>query len=490
MSQPQPEPQPQVGAVITGGAQDWQIFQRDATGVAAIALQGTWHLPPLALPGCPPTQRAGVSKPAGGRAAWPRVQARLVHSDTGQVPARSCEWSDAALGAGQSWQLTLRGVPSGGLYRIETRCAPPGQNPTIWSTRGDMRHFLGVGDLWVIAGQSNAAGYGRGPIYDPPQLGVHVLRNSQQWTLAAHPLNDSTNTRHPVNREGANPGHSPWLHFGRLLQSELGYPIGLVQTSLGGSALAPWNPTETSAAGLFTNMCHCIELAGGRVAGVLWYQGESDTGSAAQAESYAQRFGKAVGAWRRALKNRDLPVLTVQLNRMHGIAAAEPDRLWSLLREQQRQAAAALHRVVVVPSLDLALGDQIHIGSEANMLLAQRSARAALGAFYGRDELWQAPTITGARRKGKSSIELSFDHVEGFLSTINSAARPFVVEDEGGSVAVESWSGSGAVVTLKLARLLQGAAQVHGCPGIDPPMAPHDEPRLMPMLAFYGVKVE
>ncbi|HCQ00632.1 MAG TPA: hypothetical protein DIT99_08015, partial [Candidatus Latescibacteria bacterium] len=84
---------------------------------------------------------------------------------------------------------------------------------------------MGVGDLWIIAGQSNAAGYGRGPALDPPELGIHILKNEEVWDVAAQPLNDTTRSTHP-NLEQANPGHAPYLRFARDLKSALGYPIG------------------------------------------------------------------------------------------------------------------------------------------------------------------------------------------------------------------------------------------------------------------------
>lgn len=42
----------------------------------------------------------------------------------------------------------------GGLYRIETCMNHAETNGAIeWATRGDMIHHVGVGDLYVIAGQ-------------------------------------------------------------------------------------------------------------------------------------------------------------------------------------------------------------------------------------------------------------------------------------------------------------------------------------------------
>lgn len=59
---------------------------------------------------------------------------------------------------------------------------------------GDMIHHLGIGDLFVITGQSNSAGYGKDPIFDPPELGIHLLKNNGRWDMASHPFNDSTAT--------------------------------------------------------------------------------------------------------------------------------------------------------------------------------------------------------------------------------------------------------------------------------------------------------
>lgn len=84
----------------------------------------------------------------------------------------------------------------------------------------------------MIAGQSNAAGYGRGEITDGPELGVHILRNEEKWDIASHPLNDTRNNNYP-NLEGGDPGHSPFLVFGKALKKTLNHPVGLIQNRSG-----------------------------------------------------------------------------------------------------------------------------------------------------------------------------------------------------------------------------------------------------------------
>ena len=461
----------QTGVVIESALSDWQIVQQDEQGMGTIELRGRW---------------AGDATAKEGT-----VQLRVVSQETGVAVNAALDWHSAETFADGRWQTTMR-VPAGGLYRLETRlnCKPDALDE--WSLRGDMRHFVGVGDLWVIAGQSNSAGYGRGPVYDPPELGVHLYRNSEQWALATHPMNDSTDTQHAANRERANPGHSPYLQFARLIKRELHHPIGLVQTSLGGSALAPWNPAEAGEAVLYHTMLRCVQRAGGKVKGILWYQGESDTGSDEAAFSYGERFAKAVGAWREALGNAELPIITVQLNRVHETTPPERHRRWTALRDIQRRVAKRLKAVAVVPSLDLPLSDLVHNSPPANMLLGERMARAALGAVYGRPVDYLAPDIQAARKSPDGrEIELAFQPVTSRMDSIDVTAQPFAVEDEAGEVPVEKvMYPRNATVRLTLARALKGRATVQGAVGIDPAIVPMDIERMMPMLGFYGVAVE
>jgi len=458
-----------IGASLTTGPSDWQIIQRDADGWGQLALAGRW-----------------VCEEPG------RVEVRLVEQDTGTALSQRLDWAPAAeTRPDGTWAATLSQIPSGGLYRLETRFRRTANVQGEWADRGDTRHCLGVGDLWVITGQSNSSGSGRGPAYDPPELGVHLYRNSMRWALATHPLNDSTDTRHPVNREAANAGHAPYLHFARLLKRALGYPMGLVQTSRGGSYLHEWNPTDPApSGGLFRNMVECVQAVGGRVRGLVWYQGEAE-GSERSGALYLARFTRALAAWRDALGQPDLPVLTVQLNRHFTPVESDLARSWSLVREAQRQAARSLRGVSVVPTFDLPLSDFIHNSPAGNMLLGERLARAALGAVYGQPVDYRAPDlqIAMAAPDGRQ-IDLIFAPVTSRMDNVDPLANAFQVEDSLGPVAVSQMVyPGGALVRLVLARALAGPTVVHGGAGLTPTSVPMDMERFIPMLGFYDVPV-
>lgn len=457
----------QIGAIIEQGPEDWQIAQQDERGEGRIELAGRWKFD---IPG--------------------QVEVRLVWEDTGVAVAAGLDWQAAQTEANGTWSTVLEPIPAGGLYRLETRLRTADNLAGEWSPRGDMRHFCGIGDLWVIAGQSNSAGYGRGPYEDPVELGVHLFRNSEHWALAAHPLNESTDTQHAVNQEATNPGHSPYLQFGRTLKRTLSHPVGLVQTALGGSPLSRWNPSEPGAADLFDNMVQCVDKVGGKVRGIVWYQGESDAGTDADATRYAQRFQQAVAAWREALADAELPVLTVQLNRAYQPADPDADQHWSQVREAQRQVAQETPGVGVVPALDLPLSDLIHTSPAGNMLLGERLAQAALGMVYGRAVAWKAPDLAAARRQ-QDRVELEFADVASRMDAIDLEANSFRVEDAAGEVPVAAVVyPQDHRVELVLERPLQGAARVHGGYGKSPATVPADMERFLPMLGFWGVEID
>ena len=60
-------------------------------------------------------------------------------------------------------------IPAGGPYRIDTGLETKSTTPDLtWVYRGDCVLHIGVGNLFIIAGQSNSAGYSRDFCLDPP----------------------------------------------------------------------------------------------------------------------------------------------------------------------------------------------------------------------------------------------------------------------------------------------------------------------------------
>lgn len=457
------------GVLMETAPQDWQILQQKE-GFAKITASGRYVLPP----------ETDITQPA--------VYLRVVREDNGMPVV---DWQPAQLYPGETWQGELT-VPVGGLYRLES-CLSQEENPVLeWATRGDMRHHLGVGDLYVIAGQSNSAGYGKDPFYDPPELGVHLCRNSLRWDLATHPMNESTDMAHPANLEGCNPGASPYLAFGKLLHRELGYPIGLLQTSLGGSPLSQWEPKNNGC--LYRSMMEVIASQGGSVRGVLWYQGCSDVGEE-ESRTYGERFAQMVNTFRQEL-GEEIPWLTVQLNRRLRLEEiSTEDQGWGRVREAQRQAARNLPGIFIVPATDCGLSDGIHNSAAANVVLGERLAGAALREIYGRPWSCGAPDLQTARRVGGDAIELTFAPVAGRLFDIDSydvRCHAFTVEDGNGrEIPVANAELMGDRIVLHLAEEAKSPCQVSAGWQMEPPVRlPLDFSTHQPILSFYQVAVE
>lgn len=123
------------------------------------------------------------------------MQVRIVREMDGSVVI---DWTPARLLEKEKWEITLCSVPAGGLYRIET-CLFYSSWDVRMCTRGDMRHHLGVGDIFLIAGQSNAAGRSKTPVCDEPHPMVHVMRPNGRWDMASHPLGETTDMLRTVS---------------------------------------------------------------------------------------------------------------------------------------------------------------------------------------------------------------------------------------------------------------------------------------------------
>jgi len=432
---------------------DYQIWRRGADGWAQAPFSGV-------LPN---------DAPAGAR-----VLARAVREDDNLTVA---DWAECALN-GRAWRVALR-LPAGGPYRLEARAVGGGQ-PAEWAPIVRLARHVGVGELFILAGQSNMAGYGRDMAFDPPELGVHLYANDGAWKLAAHPLNDSVGTIYPENCELCC-GTSPALAFGRMVARRLGVPVGLVQASLGGSPLSRWHPEEDGD--LCRAMMRRLDVTG-PVSGVIWYQGCSDA-NGRDAPEYLGRFRRMVELWREQLGN--VPVVTVQLNRWTGGGDAD-DRWWGVLREAQRQAARRIPGVTVVPTTDLAINDGIHNSAGANVIIGERMAHALLQAHYGLPGA-QAPDVSRAVRLGADRLAVEFAGGR-YAQPMDTFAGGVAGEGGEGLIPCASALLSSNRLVLTASRPFGPGARLHALwRKLPPPASPRD-PAGMPMLSCYGVPIE
>ena len=358
-------------------------------------------------------------------------------------------------------------VPAGGLY---TLCCQLGNDRFHgdWERRGECRFHLGVGEVFLIAGQSNSAGYGKTPGYDPADPAVHLFRNNGTWHIAAHPLNDSTGSLHPENAEWATSGSSPWIRFASAMRRALGCPVGLLQASKGDTFLYQWSPpdypdcppeeadvtTYPARSSLWFLSLDVVRKAGGKIAGVLWYQGCNDADRDCWTDIYASRFAYFVRRFREELGSPDLPFYTVQLNKSLSEDPADTGVMhrWAAIKECQRTAARSLPHVYVTPSHDLPMSDRIHNNTVANTVIGDRVAWMALENEYGKAYFGKAPDIASAElQKDTGVLTLTFDNVYAYLADMNHPYPPVTVHTSAGDLTPLSRFGFwGNVLTVQL----------------------------------------
>ncbi|MCG3149284.1 MAG: hypothetical protein PCFJNLEI_02744 [Verrucomicrobiae bacterium] len=322
----------------------------------------------------------------------------------------------------QQFTLRLQRLPAGGPY-------------TVTLTAGTERLVVNdilVGDLWICAGQSNMQGLGYLKHAEKPHSQVRAFYLDDHWAIARDPLHTYGNcvdeihgllvgdNKWPKPLEGVGPA----LSFALEMRRRTGVPQGLISCAHGGSSLAQWN-AALPAPSLYTATLRRVTKNGGRVAGLLWSQGESEAGVASDAGVYTARMAELVQAFRRDLHAPRLPVTMTQIARV--IPARTTGPLWNSVQDQQRCLPKVVRHLAVVPTVDLPYDDDAHIGGDGNARLGRRLAEAMHRLRGGTGT---RPQIVCRRVHvvpdplswwGGTKVIVEFDHVAGKLV---SSGRP------------------------------------------------------------------
>lgn len=138
---------------------------------------------------------------------------------------------------------------------------------------------IGIGDVYIVAGQSNAVGHGNNYQIYTDTLG---LRGSIFTFAGWQELEDPTGIR----PDDTNAGGSIWpLLAGKIL--ERGVPVAFVPTAKNSTAISQWQPGQF----LYEDMRSRIaQLPTPYARAVLWQQGENDANIGVSANYYAAKL--------------------------------------------------------------------------------------------------------------------------------------------------------------------------------------------------------
>jgi sialate O-acetylesterase len=448
---------------INFGPKPGSVLQRNAEGRADVKIAGT----------------------APRTAAGKYIESRVLNTEG--APLAGQDWKALERVNNNAWDGMLKGLPHGGPYTLEVRVAGT-------STIAKSEDFY-VGDLWILAGQSNMEGVGNldGNV-EKPDPRIRSFSQSDVWEEARDPLHllagatDRVHWRNkdkdgnPVRLTGAEldnyianrkKGAGLGLSFAKRIVERTGVPIGLVPCAHGGTSMDQWSPELKGKLGdsLYGATLRRFLAVGGRVKGILWYQGESDANPKAVGE-YAAKFEKLIASFREDFLQPELPFYYVQIGRHTNLTNVAE---WNAVQEAQRKLEAKVQRAGMVPSVDLSLDDQIHVGTQDLKRLGRRLADLISHDLFPELEKYKpyrrGPRPAQAVKEG-NNIKMLFAEVNGKLVT-QGRLSGFSIHGPDGTLIpaifrqeIDPANGNGVVLHIQ-GNLPEGAALYYGY-GKDP----------------------
>lgn len=378
-------------------------------------------------------------------------------------------WKMAGKSEAKSFEAVLANLRTGGPYQVELRVS---NNRRILEQMRIENIF--VGDVWILAGQSNMEGVGN--LVHAPKAHdmIRAFYMRDEWDIAKEPIHflgeavdvfhnaygNSPNRppKHVLQKrlasfvKGMCPGHV----FALEMYKRTHIPQGLIPCAHGGTSMAQWSPSlrDQGGASLYGAMMRRYERLGQKVAGVLWYQGESDA-NRDDAPVYTQKMIELIESTRCDMNIPQLPWLVVQLG-CH--AAKEPHEPWNSIQEQQRRLPQNIKYIDVVPAIDLELDDGIHIGGKGHHILGHRLARIADRLVHRTRGVKPAITVKHleiirtpeARPEAAcSSVRITYDNVVGRLVSDGRPTGFTLLNEKGQDIGgIYKTSLSGKTVTI------------------------------------------
>ncbi|MEI6074064.1 MAG: sialate O-acetylesterase [Verrucomicrobiota bacterium] len=305
-----------------------------------------------------------------------------------------------------------------------------------------------VGEVWLASGQSNMEkpiGMQRGQqptlnyeqelaaaIY--PQVRIFLVEKE----LSAKPLDQllkfqgwqecSSNSLNTMHFSAAA------YFFGRELHTNLNVPIGLIESSWGGTRVEPWTPPvgfqsvpslakvttpafgtnkipNTAPTVLYNAMI--APIAGFGMRGAIWYQGESNRSDT----NYDAKMAALVGGWRQVWHEGPFPFYFVQIAPFKYIKdlttySAETDPLPPFWLSQSR-AARHIANAGMIVTTDL-VDDLSDIHPRNKKEVGHRLALLALDKTYEQPVPSTGPAFKQMVVIGNKAF-LSFKHLHGGL---------------------------------------------------------------------------
>lgn len=278
---------------------------------------------------------------------WSSPNAKLVITNTwggDTVRVRANQTGD--------WEAVLSTPAAGGPYEIKIRS---GKEELI------VRDVLS-GEVWLCSGQSNMEWNGIRGLKQIQEELPHCANDRIRFFYVDKRVSSTPQDNLPgkwvvCDAESLNRFSAIGYFFGKTLQHEFHFPVGLINSNWGGTAVEFWMPgflwenarldslrlrtKEWRAQNSLAYNAMIYPLRKYNISGTIWYQGESNV---LNATGYSELFSAMIEGWRKAFQ-QDFPFYYVQL-----APYARSVKPWgtTLIREQQDKTLAVSKTGMVV----------------------------------------------------------------------------------------------------------------------------------------------
>lgn len=186
------------------------------------------------------------------------------------------------------------------------------------------------------------------------------------------------------------------------------YKVGEVFIPRGGQGFGGGIAAQNQPSALYNAMVAPVITY--TLKGVLWYQGESNTGRAAD---YTRLQPAQIVDWRNKWQQGDIPFLFVQLPNFMDANYIPSESQWAELREAQLRSLSVPNTGMAV-AIDLGEWNDIHPDNKKDV--GERLATAALKISYGENLIHSGPIFKSSEKQGNKIIT-RFEHTGSGLVT-------------------------------------------------------------------------
>ena len=327
-----------------------------------------------------------------------------------------------------TWKIILKTPQAGGPYIINIK----GYNEVSLTN-------VMIGEVWLCSGQSNMAWSASAGIDNATEEIAKAKYPDIRFFSVPLLAAATPQLNVPGNWQECTPETMKYFSaigyfFAQRLREDLkNVPIGIINSSWGGtpaeiwipdgiisndkvlsqaaSKLKPaeWGPIEPGYA--YNTMIH--PFAGFKIAGFLWYQGESNVGS----EVYNKTLSALIKSWRDEWKE-NLPFYYVQIA-PYNYGSDYPSGV--IIRNAQHKVLSEVPNTAMVVISDISVTDDIHPRNKKPVGI--RLAEIALQSNYKLLNKQVNSPLYKSAKATKNTLTITFDNAEGLHFTTKKSTQ-------------------------------------------------------------------